>query len=223
MSSTRRAQDEAALRDGLRRCRPLDPPSSVWAGVQRQLAVAEVADADKPAWRRTLARWMPMAPRFGLATAALVASQLAVGVLVWRSHRVETVTSTAPTLAATGSGSACAIPTAPQPQPQPIPTDEAGDVTAELVAAPARTTASYGAAADELSRSHRMHARTGADDRKAAFDTRLAELCHDVDGAAEGRPRQKAYRTMIRYLQGVTIRDEIAANDLQLAAPRVAR
>ena len=51
------ASDEALLRDGLRQLPPVDPPASLWAGVQRQLAAAEVADADKPRWRRTVARW----------------------------------------------------------------------------------------------------------------------------------------------------------------------
>src|SRR5438067_6919520 len=40
------ARDEAALRDGLRALPPVDPPASLWAGVQARLARAEVADAE---------------------------------------------------------------------------------------------------------------------------------------------------------------------------------
>ncbi len=211
------AQDEAALRDGLRSLPTLDAPSTMWAGVQRQLAAAEVADAEKPAWRRVLARWTPMAPRFGLAGAAFA---VAAGVLVWRHH----VSVTPPqTPVATQDTHDMPTPTAPTaPAPTTTVALAAGgelDVTADLAAAPARTTASYGEAADELVHLAREARAQWPDDRKQAFDTKLADLRHDVEAAAEGRPRQKAYRALIRYLQGVTIRDEIASNDLQLAAP----
>ena len=66
------AADEAALRDGLRALPPVDPPPSLWAGVQQRLAAAEVADAERPAWRRALAWLSPRAPQIGLATAALI-------------------------------------------------------------------------------------------------------------------------------------------------------
>ena len=51
------AGDEAVLRDGLRALQPIDPPASLWAGVQARLAADEVAESKKPAWRRALARW----------------------------------------------------------------------------------------------------------------------------------------------------------------------
>ena len=60
------AVHEAALRDELRRLPPIDPPASLWAGVQARLAEAEVADARRPAWRRALARWVPLASRYAL-------------------------------------------------------------------------------------------------------------------------------------------------------------
>src|ERR1700761_6631315 len=56
------ARDEAALRDGLRQLAPVDPPASLWAGVQAQLAAAEVADAHTPWWRRAWRRWTPVMP-----------------------------------------------------------------------------------------------------------------------------------------------------------------
>ncbi|HET9620087.1 MAG TPA: anti-sigma factor, partial [Kofleriaceae bacterium] len=60
------ARDEAALRDGLRTLPPVDPPPSLWAGVQAQLAAAEVADAHRPPWRRALARLTPSWSRWRL-------------------------------------------------------------------------------------------------------------------------------------------------------------
>src|SRR5678815_4584208 len=48
------AADEAALRDGLRALPPLDPPPSLWAGVQARLAAAEAAEARRPRWRRAV-------------------------------------------------------------------------------------------------------------------------------------------------------------------------
>src|SRR5688572_16609012 len=68
------ASDEAALRDGLRALPPLDPPASLWAGVQRQLAAAEVKDAERPAWRRVLARWALRAPQIGFGGAVIAAA-----------------------------------------------------------------------------------------------------------------------------------------------------
>src|SRR6185437_4529417 len=62
------ATDEAALRDGLRALPSLDPPSTLWAGVQARLAAAEVADARTPRWRHAVARWMRWVPSLpGLA------------------------------------------------------------------------------------------------------------------------------------------------------------
>src|SRR5688572_12533357 len=62
------AADEAALRDGLRALPPLDPPASLWAGVQARLAAEEVKDAERPAWGRALAWLRPRAPQLGFAT-----------------------------------------------------------------------------------------------------------------------------------------------------------
>src|SRR5262245_8778937 len=78
------AEVEATLRDGRRALPPLDPPASLWAGVQARLAEAEVAEASRPAWRRALARWAPRMPR--VATGGLVAAA-AASVLWWRVHR----------------------------------------------------------------------------------------------------------------------------------------
>jgi hypothetical protein len=194
------ASDEAALRDGLRSLPPVDPPPSLWAGVQAQLAAAEVADAKRPAWRRALARWAPSAPRF--AAGALVAAA-AIAVLWWRTQRTPDETPAPSPEIATPSK-------APDPAPTPAPAPERGDVTADLAAEPARQTETYGDAAEELLALATEARVTWTADQQTAFDTRVSELRGLIDRAPDGRPKQKAWRELIRYLQGALVRDEIA-------------
>src|SRR3954471_5490394 len=88
------ARDEAALRDGLRQLPPVDPPPSLWAGVQARLAAEEVADARTPWWRRAAvrwarwarARWTPTMPQLAAAGAP---PPPAIAVLPLRSHRAD--------------------------------------------------------------------------------------------------------------------------------------
>jgi hypothetical protein len=85
----------------------------------------------------------------------------------------------------------------------------AGDVTADLIADPARTTASYAQAVEELMKLA-TEARSGwADERQVAFDAGVAVLRDGITRAAEGRSRQRAQRALIRYLQGAVVRDDI--------------
>ncbi|HEU4730469.1 MAG TPA: anti-sigma factor [Kofleriaceae bacterium] len=206
------ARDEAALRDGLRGLAPIDPPASLWAGVQARLAAAEVADARKPRWRRTLARWarwprvarwMPATPQ--LAAGGLIAA-LAVGMVYWRAHRVD---EPAP--------APVAIAPAPRPAPPPpsaprhdAPVPAADDVTADLMAEPARTTASYGQVIEELM-TLASTARAGwSDEQRAAFDGQVAALRGGISRATQPRVQQRAQRALIRYLQGALVRDDVA-------------
>ncbi len=191
------ATDEAALRDGLRSLPPVDPPATLWANVQAQLAKEEVVESQRPAWKRAVSRWLPMAPRFALGMTAVAAA--AALLLVWRSHHQprphEDLAVTAPREPAP-----VVPPAAPATQ----------DVTAEIAAAPAKTSDDYAQAAKELLAAARTESATWTDEQKQAFDAKIGELQAAVDGAAEGRPRHKAYRDMIRYLQGAAIRDEVA-------------
>ena len=157
------ASDEAALRDGLRVLPPVDPPASLWAGVQARLAAAEVADARTPRWRRAAARWtrwvraarwVPTMPQ--LAAASFV-GLAAVALVTWRGHRGDDAAPgpVAPRPAPLERerslqpppvrAQAQAMPEAttaatPAAMPEAPSTD---DVTADLLAEPARTTESY--------------------------------------------------------------------------------
>jgi hypothetical protein len=207
------ASDEAALRDGLRALPSLDPPPSLWAGVQARLAAAEEAEARRPRWRRVLARWAPTAPRF--ATGGLVAAA-AVTTLWWRTNRpaapaaparaTSEVVAQPPTVIKPSHDGPAAAATAPRCH---VP--EAGDVTADLALDDARRSGCYAAAVEDLV------ARAGAlragwtDEQRAAFDAGVASLRGAVAAAAEGRPRHRAWRSLVRYLQNALARDEVVA------------
>lgn len=203
------ARDEAALRDGLRVLPPVDPPATLWAGVQAQLAAAEVADARRPRWRRTVARWTtsvrwaPWAPATSQLAAGGLAALAAVAVLTWRAHRVAEPPSHAVVIPV-------AEPVAELPARHPeVSVPAAGDVTADLIADPARTTASYAQVIDELTKLAK-EARSGwADEGKVAFDARVAVLRAEITRATEGRSQQRAQRSLIRYLQGAVVRDDL--------------
>jgi hypothetical protein len=197
------ARDEAALRDGLRDLPAVDPPASLWAGVQARLAAAEMADAERPAWRRRVARWLSVTRRaWPLPLAGLAVAAAAV-LLVWHSHHTEVATAPVP------------VPM-PMPVPAskpPIPADTV-DITADLAAAPAHETDSYAQAAAELLQLAQEERARWSEDRKQAFDARIAELRKQIDGAHEGRDRQHAYRALIRYLQRAAVRDEVTLADV---------
>ncbi|HEX7702426.1 MAG TPA: zf-HC2 domain-containing protein [Kofleriaceae bacterium] len=201
------SDDEATLRDGLRALPSLDVPSTLWAGVQRQLADAEVADAHTPRWRRVMRRWAAamrpqqwMTPRFALASSAVA---VIVVVWAWRyTHRDELPAPQANLMGTVAVGVFVA--------PHASSANDLNDVATEIAAVPKQMTDDYAQATLELVALAQASRTQWPDDRKQVFDAKLAELQRAVDGATEGRPRQKAYRALIRYLQRVTTRDEVA-------------
>lgn len=196
------ANDEAALRDGLRALPTLDAPSGMWAKIQTQLADAEIADSEKPRWRRVLARWSPqhwVTPRFALASGAVA---VIVCVWAWRyTHRDHELPRTA-----------FVLPQLPAPH-APEATTNTGDVATEIAALPKTTSDSYAAAVAELEQFATEERASWSDSQQKQFDAKVAELQHDIATADEGRPRQRAYRTLIRYLRRATTRDEVAFAD----------
>jgi hypothetical protein len=207
------ARDEASLRDSLRTLAPIDPPASLWAGVQAKLAAAEVADAHTPRWRRLFVRWTSFAPSLPrLASGGLVAAA-AVALIYWRTHRIEE--RQLDPVADKGAEQRATQPSAPpEPVQRLVPRQEvsvasADDVTVDLAAEPARATATYGQAIEELMKLA-TEARAGwTDERAGAFDARVAALHSAIDRAAQGHAQQRAQRAMIRYLQGAVVRDDV--------------
>lgn len=200
------ATDEAALRDGLRALPPLDPPNALWSGIQARLAAEEVADSERPAWRRALARlgerWRPMAPQLALGTMALAIAVLVLAVRYRDSRYTEPVASN-PQLPA------MPLPAHQQPAPElalVIP----GDVTTELASDRSDRTATQQRVVDHLVDEATKASASWPDDRKQAFDTKVAGFRNQLAAAPEGRGRDKVYRAMMRYLQNAAIRDAVS-------------
>ena len=198
------AADEGSLRDGLRNLPPVDPPASLWANVQAQLATAEVADAKKPAWKRALARWARILvsswPSWPQLAFGGVAAASVVTFVVWRSHGNDETKPKA-------SEPVVVVPAPVEPPPS---TPDRDDVTADLAGEPARVTDSYADAAEELLALANESRVRWTQDQRDTFDTHVGDLRHTIENAADGRPKQKAWRGLIRYLQTAAVRDEVA-------------
>jgi hypothetical protein len=209
------AGDEAVLRDGLRALPSVDPPSSLWDGVQARLAKAEVAEAERPAWRRALARWaraMP-APKYALAGAVLAAATIAL--VVWKTRGPvddEQVVTNPPR----NDGVVVNPPPkfAPDMPKQPSPSSckqiaESDDVTADLALDAARQSVAYDCAVEGLL-GEIKHVRGEWNDRmRSQFDEHFKTLRDAVAKADEGKPRNKANRALVAYLQKAATRDEV--------------
>jgi hypothetical protein len=206
------ASDEALLRDGLRALPPVDPPASMWAGVQAKLAAAEVAHAAQPAWRRFFSRWAPRAPQIGFAGLAVAA---AIIFLVVRANRdneardgaISSATNVPPVVIKPDHHAV------QPPQPAPIAcgsASKATDMTEQVAEEPAQLTACYAQTAHELRELLPEARGTWTDDRKHEVEAKLAAFEHEVATAKDERARQRSYRAQIRYLQRVVIPDDVA-------------
>ena len=213
------AEREAVLRDGLRALPTVDPPAALWSNIQAQLAAAEVEDAKLPAWKRRvrgLRAWLaPQVPRFAIGG---VLATAAVGVLWWRTQSAEPeLVAEAPTPARVvdtpspeirPSMASPLAPVAAQPCKLDGPAD--ADVTEDLAGEAARVTACYATTANELLALAAEARRTWTAAQQAELDARVGELRAAIDAAADGRPRQRAYRALNRYLASALTRDDVA-------------
>jgi Putative zinc-finger len=217
------ARDEAVIRDGLRDLPPVDPPASLWSGVQARLAAAEVADAERPRWRRVLAqfahapqsalrglRWLvvPRSAGSRIALGALVAST-AVVLAYWRTHSGVGGPTLAETVQQNVKYAEVGIQRAAQP-PQPTPTPTYDDVTEDLAADNARANARYQDAIEEneaFAKEARAH---WAADRQQQFDAQVAKFRAEINAAKRGLARQHVQSEYVRYLRGAATRDQVA-------------
>jgi anti-sigma factor RsiW len=214
------ARDEAVLRDGLRLMPPVDPPVSLWAGIQTRLAAEEVADARTPRWRRDAtrwarwarARWTPTMPQLAVASAA---AAVAIAVVTLRSHRADEP-APPPPIALRPPPVPLVPPGPPDPAVRPVPDRAAAadapspdDVTADLAAEPARTTESYDRAVGELMTRVEAARKRWSDDKRLAFDARVAGLRGAIARAGVPRLVQHAQGLLIRYLQDALVEGEM--------------
>ena len=199
------ATNEAALRDGLRSLPPVDPPPSLWAGVQARLAAAEVADSKKPAWRRALARWARFAKSPQIAFGSLVVAAAVIFLVVRANHHDEPASRQATNVPPVIIKADHKEPTPPAPQPP-------GDVTAQVAAEPAELTQGYADAAKDLREMAQADEERAkwSDDKKREIDTQLATFDKELASAKTDHARQKSYRAQIRFLQRELIVDEVA-------------
>lgn len=193
------ADDEAVLRDGLRRLRTVDPPASLWANVQRELAKAEVEDAHRPAWRRFVSSIMPQWRIRDWALGAMALAAVTTFVVFRASHH----SSNAPSIAKTES----TAPLASEPI-APIAMSNS-DVTIDLKHEQSDRSASYAQTADELMQVATEARAKWAPAQQQEFDHDVADLRTAITAAGDGRPQQAAYRSLIRYLQRSAIRDDV--------------
>ncbi|MBA3501319.1 MAG: anti-sigma factor [Myxococcota bacterium] len=199
------AEHEAVLRDGLRDLPTVDAPSGMWANIQAQLAAAEVAESKRPAWKRALARWTPMVPRFAMGG---VLAAAAVGILWWRTHESAPETKLVDAPSPTIKSSAPPIAVAPPTPGCNLEAPNDTDVTADLASEAARVTGCYAQTASELLALAKEARWTEA--QRASFDAQVADLQKAVDTAEPGRPQQRAYRALNRYVQNTLTRDTVA-------------
>lgn len=192
------AHDESVLRDGLRSLPPVEAPAQLWRDICRQLADAEVADARRPRWWRAAVGSTRSARGIGLV---LAGAAIAMSVVVWRANHRQLDQAPVALLSTVSASDS-----------SPCSSDAPRDVALALASETTCVTEAYAAAAADLVRIA-MEQRTQWDhERTQRFDVALDDLRHDVDVAPDGRPRQRAYRAMIRFLQRVTTREEMFAD-----------
>jgi hypothetical protein len=126
--------------------------------------------------------------------------------LYWRSER-----ASAPPPPVAVKSAPVITPERPRP-PRPAPAataPTADDVTADLMGEPARTTASYAQTIEELMKLASSASDDWSHEQRVVFEAEVATLRYGIGRAAPGRPRQRAQRTLIRYLQGAAVRDVV--------------
>lgn len=203
--------DEAVLRDGLRSLPPVDPPSSLWAGVQAQLAAEEVAESRRPAWRRALARWQRFVPAPRVAIGGAMVAAAAIGVIVWRTRETpsETEQVATPTKQVVVPPQKFAADAPPKPvRPNCTQVADADDVTEDIGLDAKRMLAAYDCAIDELLAEAANVRGDWTETQRAAFDDKVKAM-RETLAKADGKPKQRAARAMVSYLQGAVARDQV--------------
>jgi len=198
------AAREARLRDELRALPALDPPTSLWAGVQERLAKTEIAAASRPAWRRWLSQLAQVGGRRLALGGALAAATITI--VVWRV-RPEPTGVRVIDVPQTVIAAYHAKPTFNCPTTAPA---AAVDVSDDLGLDSARATATYCEAVADLQASAQQARTRWSAEQTTTFDTKVAVLEAAVTGAGDARTRTRALRTLVRYLRGAAVRDQVA-------------
>jgi negative regulator of sigma E activity len=203
------AADEATLRDGLRSLPPLEPPASMWAGVQARLAAEEVAESKRPSWRRALARWGHWLPTPRVAVAGAFVAAAAIGVIYWKTRPpAEDAPQLVRTIEVPMPKIAPDVPKAP-PKPNCTTVADADDVTLDLELDAKRAAAAYDCAIQELLTEAARVRSEWSDTQRSAFDDRVRSMRDAIAKAGDGKPRKRASSALVSYLQGAVAREQI--------------
>jgi hypothetical protein len=218
------AAEEAALRDGLRAMPPLDPPPQLWSRIQAGLAAAEVADAQRPAWRRAAARWGRHAPSPTTAAVGLALAAAAAAALWWRAER-RAAPPPSIAVAEVAAPRPTPLPAHGQPEGTPDPARAAAppgaepDVAVALAGDADGRVASYQAAVTELDAQLAAASPRWSAARRGRFAAERDRRFAAIRAAGAGRAHDRAWRDAVRFLQDAVVADdEVAA--LEPAAPR---
>lgn len=212
------AAAEAKLRDELRALPSIDPPPSMWEGVQARLAAAEVVESERPGWRRTLDRaisWTRgsgvFAPRTLVGGVAVAAIAL---VVMWRMNRPEAEDAAPTTREVIAVPSPVLAPSHHETKvggPVGVETAPFGtDVTADLAGEGQRVVASYVGTAEELMTMIGEVRAQWSVDAQVTYDREVAALQAKVNAATGDRAKQRELRALIRYVQRALVRDDVA-------------
>ena len=205
------AADEAALRDGLRSLPPVDPPASLWAGVQARLAAEEVKDAERSTWARALAWVKARTPQLALGSLALAAAVVLIVMKLQRNEEPQ-VAQMPPKPIRTEIKPDHNDDQVVQTNPgacNPTPSDD-GDVTESIAAQPMKKTECYAQTARKLAETATNARKTWPQDRQHEFDTERGILEKAVASAGDDPGKQRAYRKLIRFLRLAVVRDDVA-------------
>ncbi len=203
------AADEAVLRDGLRSLPSVDPPPSMWAGVQARLAAEEVAESKRPAWRRALARWQRFVPAPRIAISGALVAATAIGVIVWKTRELPEPAQLAETNPVVVPPQTFA-PDVPKPaRPNCTAVADASDVTEDLTLDRTRMLVAYDCAISELLTEATSVRSEWTETQRSAFDDQVKAMRESLAKAGDGKPKQRAARAMVTYLQGAVTRDQV--------------
>jgi hypothetical protein len=156
-----RVEDEAAVRDAADELGPIEPPATLWAGVQARLAEAEIADAGRS---RLWMWWQRLRPA---ALPAAVAVMAAAALAAWLLPRGGAPVPPAPRPAAVADVDREAGP--------PAPSFELDFETARIEEL-RRADERYGTVLEELRELWADERAEWPEEVAATFDARLREL-----------------------------------------------
>ncbi len=197
------AEDHAAIRDSLAGLERAEPTPAVWDGVLARLGEAEIADGRRSRWARLYDRLRPH-----LAPASIAVGACAAAAMVIQLRNAEPP-------APTGGADLVLTPT-PERAAEPAVTPDrpprppvARDATAELADETARIDARYRRVTADLLAQVRSTLGDGTRARRR-FDREVALLEHVVLGAADGKPRDRAWHALIGFLERSALGEQVA-------------